>query len=201
MPAKHSRATATLKRRLGARVVRTDEGALFSASFDSSKVAFPVEAAVHPRKESDIGIVLALANKHRVPVTVRGGGTSLTGSASPLHGGWVLDFSALRRIQIDAEAGLAIVQSGAIVGNIQRAAAAAGWFYPPDPSSKEYSTIGGNIACNAGGMHGGKYGVTRDYVLSLSGFLPTGEPVTWGGRFKKWSAGFNLRDLWIGSDG
>jgi glycolate oxidase len=87
------------------------------------------------------------------------------------------------------------------VGDIQRAAAAAGWFYPPDPSSKEYSTIGGNIACNAGGMHGGKYGVTRDYVLALSGFLPTGERVSWGGRFKKWSAGFNLRDLWIGSEG
>jgi glycolate oxidase len=201
MSATYARATVALKRRLGTRVVRTDDGALFRASFDSSKVAFPVEAAVHPRKESDIGTVLALANKHRVPVTVRGGGTSLTGSASPLRGGWVLDLSALRRIQIDVEAGLAIVQSGAIVGDIQRAAAAAAWFYPPDPSSKEYSTIGGNIACNAGGMHGGKYGVTRDYVLSLSGFLPTGEPVTWGGRFKKWSAGFNLRDLWIGSEG
>jgi glycolate oxidase len=142
-PATHSRATAALKRRLGPRIVRTDERARFRASFDSSKVAFPVEAVVRPRKESDIGIALQLANKHRVPLTVRGGGTSLTGSASPLRGGWVLDLSALRRVQIDAEAGLAIVGSGAIVGDIQRAAAAAGWFYPPDPSSKEYSTIGG----------------------------------------------------------
>jgi glycolate oxidase len=136
-----------------------------------------------------------------VPVTVRGGGTSLTGSASPRFGGWVLDLSRLNKIRIDTEAGLAVVQAGAKVAAVQQAAAAAGWFYPPDPSSKEHSTIGGNIACNAGGMHGGKYGVTRDYVLSLTGFLPTGERVRWAGEFKKWSAGFNLRDLWIGSEG
>lgn len=197
----HSRATAALKRLLGSKIVRTDDRACFRASFDSSKLSFPISAVIRPRKEADIGVVLRLANKNGVPVTARGGGTSLTGSASPVRGGWVLDLSRLNRVRIDAEAGLAIVQSGAIVGDIQRAAAAAGWFYPPDPSSKEYSTIGGNIACNAGGMHGGKYGVTRDYVLALSGFLPTGEPVSWGGRFKKWSAGFNLRDLWIGSEG
>ncbi len=87
------------------------------------------------------------------------------------------------------------------MGDIQRAAAAEGWFYPPDPSSKEYCTIGGNIACNAGGMHGGKYGVTRDFVVALRGFLPTGEYVEWGTATKKFSAGFNLRDLWIGSEG
>ena len=84
---------------------------------------------------------------------------------------------------------------------LQRAAGAKGWFYPPDPSSKEYCTIGGNIACNAGGMHGGKYGVTRDFVLALKGHLPTGEFVEWGTPTKKFSAGFNMRDLWIGSEG
>ena len=70
---------------------------------------------------------------------------------------------------------MAHVQAGATTGDVQRAADAAGWFYPPDPSSKEFCTIGGNIACNAGGMHGGKYGVTRDFVICLRGFLPTGE--------------------------
>ncbi|MEO7600168.1 MAG: FAD-linked oxidase C-terminal domain-containing protein, partial [Opitutus sp.] len=80
-------------------------------------------------------------------------------------------------------------------------AEAVGWFYPPDPSSKEYCTIGGNIACNAGGMHGGKYGVTRDFVIAVRGFLPTGEYVEWGTATKKFAAGFNLRDLWIGSEG
>jgi len=93
------------------------------------------------------------------------------------------------------------VQCGAKVAAVHAAVEAKGWFYPPDPASKQYSTIGGNIACNAGGMHGGKYGVTRDFVLALKGFLPTGEYVEWGTPTKKFSAGFNLRDLWIGSEG
>ena len=197
----HTRPTELLTKRLGARVVRTDEKSRFAGSFDGSKIAFDCDALVQVRKDADVGVVLDLANEYCVPVTVRGGGTSLTGSASPRFGGWVLDLSKLAKIRVDAEAGLVRVQAGAKVGDVQRAAAAAGWFYPPDPSSKEHSTIGGNIACNAGGMHGGKYGVTRDYVLSLTGYLPTGERVQWAGEFKKWSAGFNLRDLWIGSEG
>jgi glycolate oxidase len=136
-----------------------------------------------------------------VPVTTRGGGTSLTGSGSPVRGGWVLDVSGFDSIVIHAAEGLAEVGAGAKVTAVQRAAEEAGWFYPPDPSSKEFCTIGGNIACNAGGMHGGKYGVTRDFVLALKGFLPTGEYVEWGRATKKFSAGFNLRDLWIGSEG
>jgi glycolate oxidase len=144
---------------------------------------------------------LELANRHRVPVTVRGRGTSLTGSAAPFRGGWVVDMLGWKKIRIDAEAGMAQVQAGAKVADIQAATEAKGWFYPPDPSSREYCTIGGNIACNAGGMHGGKYGVTRDFVLALKGHLPTGEFVEWGTPTKKFSAGFNLRDLWIGSEG
>ncbi len=193
-------ATQQLRRRLGARVAVTDT-ARFRASFDGSKLSFLPDAVVKPRNDADIGVVLALANKHRVPVTTRGSGTSLTGSASPVHGGWVLDLSGWNRIRIDAEAGLAFVQAGAVVGDIHRAAEAKGWFYPPDPASKQYCSIGGNIACNAGGMHGGKYGVTRDFVLALKGFMPTGEAVDWGTATKKFSSGFNLRDLWIGSEG
>ncbi len=197
----HPAATAQLKRRLGARVVHTDAAALREASFDSVKIPFPPEAVIRVRREADIGVVLELANQARVPVTTRGRGTTLTGSATPVRGGWVLDMLALDKIEIDAEAGMARVQAGAKVADIQRAAEAQGWFYPPDPSSKEYCTIGGNIACNAGGMHGGKYGVTRDFVVALRGFLPTGELVEWGTATKKFSAGFNLRDLWIGSEG
>ncbi len=200
MPSYRS-ATQQLQRRLGARVVRTDPAACFAASFDSSKISFLPVAVIKPRRVADIGVMLGLAHRHRVPVTVRGRGTTLMGSAAPVRGGWVLDMLALKRIRLDPEAGLAHVQAGATVGAIQRAAAAQGWFYPPDPSSKEYCTIGGNIACNAGGMHGGKYGVTRDYVLALSGFLASGEYVEWGTATKKFAAGFNLRDLWIGSEG
>jgi glycolate oxidase len=193
--------TLQLQRQLGAKVVLTDPAAVFAASFDSSKISFPPVAVIKPRKEADIGVALALANRHRVPVTVRGRGTTLMGSAAPVRGGWVIDMLALNRIVIDPEAGMAHVQCGAKVADIQRAAEAKGWFYPPDPSSKEYCTIGGNIACNAGGMHGGKYGVTRDFIIALRGFLASGEYVEWGTATKKFSAGFNLRDLWIGSEG
>jgi glycolate oxidase len=194
-------ATRKLRAALGARAVRTDAAATGAASFDSSKIAFALDAVVFPRDRADVGRMLALANAHRVPVTVRGGGTSLTGSASPARGGWVLDLHRWNKVRIDAEAGMAHAEAGATIQKIQEAAARRGWFYPPDPSSLKYCTIGGNIACNAGGMHGGKYGVTRDFVLALKGFLPTGEWVQWGTATKKFSAGYNLRDLWIGSEG
>ncbi len=196
----HPAATRQLKRRLGARTDTSPAGC-WAASFDSSKISFLPEAVVTPKIETEIGVVLELANRHRVPVTVRGRGTTLMGSAAPVRGGWVIDMLKLNRVRIDDEAGMAHVGAGATTADIQRAAEARGWFYPPDPSSKEYCTIGGNIACNAGGMHGGKYGVTRDFVIALRGFLPTGELVQWGTATKKFSAGFNLRDLWIGSEG
>ena len=195
-----STATRQLKRRLGARVDTSKRGC-WAASFDSSKISFLPVAVIMPRNEKDIGPVLELANRHRVPVTVRGRGTTLMGSAAPVHGGWVIDMRKLKTVRIDADAGMAHAGAGATTASIHRAAAAKGWFYPPDPSSKEYCTIGGNIACNAGGMHGGKYGVTRDFVIALRGFLPTGEFVEWGTATKKFAAGFNLRDLWIGSEG
>lgn len=196
-----SAATKQLQRRLGTRIVATDEAARREASFDSAKLPFLPAAVVRARQEADVGVTLKLANQHRVPVTTRGRGTTLTGAATPVRGGWVLDMLALDEVAIDADAGMAHAQGGATVAKIQRAAEASGWFYPPDPSSKEYCTIGGNIACNAGGMHGGKYGVTRDFVIALRGYLPTGEPVEWGTATKKFAAGFNLRDLWIGSEG
>lgn len=194
-------ATRALKAKLGAKVVLTDDAARHDASFDSAKLPFRPEAVVRVTAEAQVGVVLALANRHGVPVTTRGRGTTLTGAATPVRGGWVLDTLALATIAIDEEAGMARVGAGARIAEIQRAAEAKGWFYPPDPSSKEHCTIGGNIACNAGGMHGGKYGVTRDFVVALRGFLPTGELVEWGTATKKFSAGFNLRDLWIGSEG
>ena len=194
-------ATEALRRKLGAKVVFTDAAMLEAASYDSSRISVRPAAVVRPTKRAQIGAVLEAANRHGIPVTPRGRGTTLMGSAVPIQGGWVLDLLGLDKIEIDAEAGLAHVQAGAKVADVQRAAAAAGWFYPPDPSSKEYSTIGGNIACNAGGMHGGKYGVTRDFVVALKGYLPTGEFVEWGTATRKFAAGFNLRDLWIGSEG
>lgn len=197
---KSAAATAQLKRKLGP-LVSLQTNVRFAASFDGSKLSFLPDAVIAPKRNEDIAAVLLLANRYAMPVTVRGGGTSLTGSGSPVHGGWVVDLSRWSKVAIDGDAGMAQVQCGAKVAAVHAAAEAQGWFYPPDPASKQYSTIGGNIACNAGGMHGGKYGVTRDFVLALKGFLPTGEYVEWGAPTKKFSAGFNLRDLWIGSEG
>lgn len=200
-PPSHSAAAQKLLKLLGAGVVYTDARSCTLASYDSGRMSFLPEAVIKPRKPAEVGVVLQMANKWGVPVTPRGRGTTLMGSATPVRGGWVLDLLRLNRIRIDDEAGFAHVQAGAVVGRIQDQAAAAGWFYPPDPSSRNYCTIGGNIACNAGGMHGGKYGVTRDFIIALKGFLPTGEFVEWGTATRKFAAGFNLRDLWIGSEG
>lgn len=199
--ASFSQATDQLVAELGPRKVRRDAAEMYPASFDSSKLSFPYDALIRAKGESDVAAVLRLANEHRVPVTARGAGTSLTGSASPAKGGWVLDLSAMNRIRILRDKSMASVQPGAVVKDIQDAAEACGLFYPPDPSSLKHCTIGGNIACNAGGMRCAKYGVTRDFVLALEGFLPTGEKVSWGGEYKKFATGYNIRDLWIGSEG
>ena len=193
-------ATRALKRKLGP-CVDTGDDARHAASFDGSKLAWTPDAVIRPRTEEDVSSVLRYANRYGVPVTTRGGGSSLTGSASPVRGGWVLDLSGWRKLRVDRAAGMAYVQSGVRTADLQRAAERAGWFYPPDPSSREFGTLGGNIACNAGGMRGGKYGVTRDYVLALRGVLPTGGIVAWSRDLRKYAAGYNVRDLWIGSEG
>ncbi len=194
-------ATKQLRTLLGPRKVLLEGDRKFMASFDSSKLSFEYDALIVARSEKDVGETLRLANRHKIPVTTRGTGTSLTGSASPVQGGWVLDMSRMKRIAIRKEKSMAVVQPGAVVSAIQEAADAEGLFYPPDPSSLKYCTIGGNIACNAGGMRCAKYGVTRDFVVALEGFLPTGEKVSWGGEYKKFATGYNIRDLWIGSEG
>ncbi len=198
---RREKALTLLRRKIGADAVRTDGKSLFAASFDNARLSFLPEAVIHPRKEEDVGALLKLANRHRVPVTPRGGGTATTGAASPVQGGWVLDLSGWRSVRINAEAGMATVQPGARIAAIQRAAERKGWFYPPDPSSIKHASIGGTIATNAGGMRGAKYGVTRDYILGLEGFLPTGEKVRWAAGLKKFASGYNMRDLWIGSEG
>ncbi|MEM9160353.1 MAG: FAD-linked oxidase C-terminal domain-containing protein [Verrucomicrobiota bacterium] len=194
-------ATRALLAALGGRKVITEGHKKYMASFDSSKLAFDYEALIEARSEKDVGLVLKLANEYKVPVTTRGRGTSLTGSASPVKGGWVLDMAKMNRIVIKKEKSMAVVGPGAVVKDIQEAAEEEGLFYPPDPSSLKYCTIGGNVACNAGGLRGAKYGVTRDYVVALEGFLPNGEKVSWGGEYKKFATGYNVRDLWIGSEG
>lgn len=189
-----------LRESLGDSVVTTP-AELERVAYDGMKVAFSAEALILIRERNEVGTVLSLANQHRVPVTVRGAASTLTGAAAPRFGGWVLDLSLLKEFEIDRKNAICRAQAGAVVADIQSAAEAEGLFYPPDPSSKKFCTIGGNIACNAGGMRCVKYGVTRDYVVSLRGFLPTGEAVSWGRDVRKYAVGYNLRDLWIGQEG
>ena len=199
-PTTHAKALRALKRKLPGRV-STQQDALFQASLDNLRLSFLPDAVVAAQAAADVGAMLRVAHKYGVPVTARGAGSSTTGSAVPLFGGWVIDLSKLRSIQIDPVARIATVGAGVVTADFQAKVEAKGLFYPPDPSSKKYSTIGGNIACNAGGMRCVKYGVTRDYVLGLEGFLADGSPVTWGLPLKKYVSGLNLKDLWIGSEG
>ena len=107
----------------------------------------------------------------------------------------------LKKIQLNPVSKIVSVGPGVVTDVFKRKWLEKGLFYPPDPSSKKYSTIGGNIACNAGGMRCVKYGVTRDYVLGLEGYLANGDAVQWGLPLKKYVSGLNLKDLWIGSEG
>ena len=181
--------------------VHTNDEELYAVSYDGLKVSSSPEALIKVKQANEVGEVLKLANEFRIPVTSRGTGSSLTGGATPLQGGWVLDLSQLSSIEIDQTNRLAHCGPGVVVGDLQEQVLEKGLFYPPDPSSKKFCTLGGNVACNAGGLRCVKYGVTRDYVLSLAGYLPTGEFVRWGRATRKFATGYNLRDLWIGSEG
>ena len=148
-----SAVTRQLRRRLGG-IVRTDRQARWEASFDSSKLSYLPAAVIRPRKAADVGVVLALANRHRVPVTVRGRGTTLTGGAVPLRGGWVIDLTGLRRIRIDAEAGMARAKP---VGSLARHHRPTAGFIRPIPRPRNTAPSGATLratpaACTAGGM-------------------------------------------------
>lgn len=181
--------------------IQTDVDSLRNVSCDGLKISFMPAAHIVAAEAADVGKTLRIAHENHIPVVVRGAGSTLTGSATPYRGGWVLDVSRLNSIRIDPVQKMAFVGAGAVLRDIDAAAASRGLFYPPDPSSHRWCTAGGTIACNAGGLRCVKYGVTRDYVIALKGYLPTGEYVELGRAVRKFATGFNLRDLWIGSEG
>ena len=170
-------------------------------SYDGLKISCLPDAVISVKEDSQVGMALKIANEYSIPVTTRGAGSSLTGGATPIQGGWVLDLSGLNNLTVDQKNQVARCGPGVVIADLQAEAAKDGLFYPPDPSSKKFCTIGGNIACNAGGLRCVKYGVTRDYVLALEGYLANGEKVRWGRATRKFATGYNLRDLWVGSEG
>ena len=175
--------------------------ALFSVSLDHMRYSSPPECAVFAKRAEDIGNTLKICSRYVCPVTVRGSGTGCAAGCVPFCGGIVLDVSGINFIEIDPASRTAHVGAGAVTADVDAAAAKHGLMYAPDPSSHKYCSIGGNISCNAGGLRAAKYGVTRDNVLALAAYLADGSEITCGLPLKKFSAGPNLRDLFIGSEG
>ncbi len=161
------------------------------------------DLVVFPSSAEEVSGILKLANRYLFPVIPRGQGTGLTGGSIPIaSSGVVLVFARMNRIlEIDAENLIAVVEPGVINFDLQQEAAKYGLFYPPDPASYKYSSIGGNVAECAGGPNSLKYGVTRDYVLGLEVVKPTGEVLDIGVRTMKGVVGYDVTRLFVGSEG
>ena len=156
-------------------------------------------AVIRPRRTEEVQEVLRWATARRVAVVPRGMGTGLSGGATALDGGIVLSTEKMRDISVDAVTRTAVVQPGLLNAEVKKAVAEHGLWYPPDPSSFEICSIGGNIATNAGGLCCVKYGVTSDYVLGLQVVLADGTAVRLGGPRLKDVAGLSLTKLFVGS--
>lgn len=183
--------------------VVTDPGVLESYRRDESPLpdAGMPAALVSPRSMDEVAEVLRVASRARVAVVPRGAGTGLSGGANALEGCIVLSTRRMRAVQIDTADSVADVEPGALNVEVKRAAAEHGLWYAPDPSSYETSTIGGNVATNAGGLCCVRHGVTSDAVLGLEVVLSGGRIVRTGGRTRKRDAGFDLTRLFVGSEG
>lgn len=192
---------AELKNILGTEGFFDTEEDLRSFAYDLFASHKP-DAVALPSTVEEAAAVMRLCNQRHIPVYPRGSGTSLAGSPVPVLGGLVLCSSRMNKVlEISVTDRLARVQAGCVTGNLQKAAEEMGLMYPPNPTSCLYSTIGGNVATNAGGASGAKYGVTRDYLLGLTAVLPGGEIVRMGNRCQKDVTGFDLPRLICGSEG
>lgn len=175
------------------------------ASYRQDRAADPhagtALAVVRPTRTEEVQAVLRWATGHQIAVIPRGAGTGLSGGATALDGAIVLSTERMRDITVDTATRTAVAQPGLLNAEVKKAVAAYGLWYPPDPSSFEICSIGGNIATNAGGLCCVKYGVTTDYVLGLQVVLADGTAVRLGGPRLKDVAGLSLTKLFVGSEG
>lgn len=193
---------ADLAALIGAEKVTTSASILAENAGDKWSASHLPDAVVFAESTADVSAVLKFANENKIPVTTRGAGFGYAGGAVPVRGGIALSTVRMNRILgIYPEDGVAIVQPGVITGDLQAAAHAVGWEYPPDPASLKDCSIGGNIATNAGGPRCLKYGVTRSYVLGLEVVLAGGDILRTGGRLHKNKTGFDLIGIFTGSEG
>jgi glycolate oxidase len=173
-----------------------------SFSYDASEHSHRPEGGVWAESAEQVSEIMKLANRQRIPVIPRGAGTGLSGMAVPIQGGIVLDLNRMNQIlRISIEDRLAVVQPGVVYVDLEKALAPYGFFFPPDPASGKVSTLGGNVATNAGGLKGAKYGTTRDYVLALQIVLPDGRIMRTGSKAMKSVSGYDLTRLFVGSEG
>jgi glycolate oxidase len=175
---------------------------LVAYSYDATRREATPQAVVRPATAEETSKVLLLADRERIAVVPRGAGTGMSGGAVPVGGGIVLSLERMARIlEINEEDMIAVTEPGVTTRDFQRAVEARGLFYPPDPASSAFCTMGGNVAECAGGLRAVKYGVTKDYVIGLDVVLATGELITTGGRTAKNVVGYDLTKLIVGSEG
>jgi glycolate oxidase len=182
--------------------ILTAQYARYGYSYDASLGEYLPDVVVQVQTATEISALVQLANVYRIPVYPRGSATSLSGGSLAVYGGMTLDLSQMnKRLEIDQENMLAIVSPGVITREIHARAEAAGLFYPPDPSSSNMSTIGGNISENASGPKGLKYGTTKDYVIGLQVVTPQGAIIRVGGKTVKNVTGYDMTRLIVGAEG
>ncbi len=187
---------------VGKQSVMTEVEERLTYAYDASFHRHIPDLVVFPTDEEQVASLLTLANEAEVPIIPRGAGTGLTAGSVPVKGGIVLSLTHMNRIiEINPENLSAIVQPGVITGFLQKKVEHHHLYYPPDPQSFKISTIGGNIAENAGGPRCFKYGVTRDYVLGLRVISPAGKIWTFGGQTIKNVTGYDMTRLIVGSEG
>jgi glycolate oxidase len=175
---------------------------MVSYSYDASEHSHRPSCGVWPGTAEQVSEILKLANREQIPVIPRGAGTGLSGMSVPAKGGIVLDLNRMNKILgISIEDRLAVVQPGVVYASLESALAPYDFFFPPDPASGKVSTLGGNVATNAGGVKGAKYGTTRDYVLGLQVVLPDGRVMRTGSKAIKSVSGYDLTRLFVGSEG
>lgn len=187
---------------VGEKNVSTATTQRITHSYDATQKEYLPDAVVYAETTEQVQHIVQLANELNFPIIPRGAGSGFTGGTLPTKGGVVLVLSKMNRIlEIDQDNLTATVEPGVVTAQLQRTVEKLGLFYPPDPASKEFCTMGGNVAECAGGPRCVKYGVTRDFVLGLEVVTPTGDIIHTGGYAIKNVAGYDLTRLFIGSEG
>ena len=193
---------AKLQAILPAERLFTDPVDCYAYAYDNSRRFFPPLAVVFPLSAEEVQAIVLLCNAHNMPLTARGRGTGTAGGSQPERGGIVISLERMNRIlKVDPANKMIVCEPGVLNQEVQTAAKAHGFFWPPDPSSAAYCSIGGNLATCAAGPHAVKYGVTRDHVLGLKAVTGNGEIIRTGCNTTKGVVGYDLTRLIIGSEG